>query len=130
MTPVAVNIRVQRYAPFVEVPFGIQGIDMSAATFSMHVRQNLDEATGAALISLSGAAAGTQGVSVSLTVEAGVTTSLITIQIDKATINALPKAGKAGADLTLYYDLKITGGGLPETRWFEGTFTVEAGATQ
>lgn len=96
----------------------------------MQVRQNPDEPSGSALISLSGASAGTQGVSVSVSVDAGVSTSLLTIQIDKATINAVPRAGKVGNDVTLFYDLKITGGGLPETRWFEGTFTVEAGVTQ
>lgn len=130
MTPVNVPLRVSRYAPFVEAPFAIRGLDMSAATFAMHVRQNRDEATGTALITLAGATAGTQGISVSVVTVDAVDTSILTVQIDKATINAIPKAGKAGQDVVLVYDLKITGGGLPETRWFEGSFTIAAGSTQ
>ena len=133
MTPVTVPITVQRWAPYLYAPFAIRGLDMAAATFAMHVRQYRD-AAGSPLISLTGQAAGTEGVSCVYATENAYSTSLITIQINEATIEAVlpfPGSGvKAGASVELVYDLQITGGGLPKTRWFQGAFTIEPGATQ
>jgi len=129
MTPVTLDLVARRWAPFVEVPFGFEAFDFSAATFEMQVR-TLRDLTGDPLIDLTNATAGTEGISCEVTTTDGVDTSFLTVQIDEATLNDLPFAGKRGQNFVGYYDLKITGGGLPKTRWFQGKFTCEAGVTQ
>ena len=138
MTPAALPLTVQRWAPFVEAAFAFEGFDFSAATFEMQVRSYRD-AEGDPLIDLIGATAGTEGISCVVTVDADdVSTSWLTVQIDEVTINAvLPFVvtggvpnRKANTDVSLYYDLKITGGGYPKTRWAQGSFTIEAGVSQ
>ena len=134
MTPGTFNLTVQRWAPYVATPFAFEGFDFSAATFAMQVRAYRD-AEGAALITLAGATAGTEGISCVVTTDADdVDTSWLTVQIDEATIEAVlpwPANGqKSNTDVVLYYDLVITGGGYVKTRWLQGTFTIEAGVTQ
>lgn len=129
MTPVTLDLVAYRWAPFIETPFGFEGFDFSAATIEMQVRLYKD-ADGAPLIDLAEAAPGTEGVSCALVTVDDVTTSLLTVQIDEATVNAMPFGGEPGSDAPLRYDLKITGGGLPKTRWFQGKFTIAAGVTQ
>ena len=132
MTPGTLDLRVQRWAPFIDT-IAFEGFDFTGATFALQVRQYRD-AAGSALISLTGATAGSQGISCVVTTDAGIPTSTLTIQIEEATIEgtlAYPGSGvKAGSDVTVYYDLVITGGGWPKTRWLQGTFTIEAGVTQ
>jgi hypothetical protein len=134
MTPGTWPLTVYRNAPFVETIAEFEAIDFTGATFAMQVRDYRD-AEGAALIDLAGATAGTQGISCAVTTDGdGVPTSFVTVQIDKATIDATrpwPANGqKANTDVKLFYDLKITGGGYPETRWLQGLFTIEAGVTE
>jgi hypothetical protein len=132
MTPGTLNLTVQRNAPYLPDTFDFQGYDFTGATFAMHVR-TLRGLTGTALITLAGATAGTQGLSVTTSVAGGVTTSHVQIQIDEATIDAVLPASsngqKAGTDVVLYYDLIITGGGVGKVRWLEGTFTIHEGVT-
>ena len=134
MTPGTLNLTVQRWAPYVATPFIFEGLDFSAATFAMQVRQYRD-AEGDPLISLVGAAAGSEGISCAVTTDGdGVDWSYLTVQIDEATIEAVlpwPANGqKANTDVSLYYDLVITGGGYPKTRWVQGSFIIQAGVTQ
>lgn len=134
MTPVTLPLRAQRWAVFLETPIAFEGRDYSAATFAWQARQYRD-AEGSPLISLVGAAAGSEGISCVVTTDADdVPTSWLTFQIDEATLEAVlpwPANGqKANTDVVLYHDLVITGGGHPKRRRAAGTFTLEPGATQ
>lgn len=125
--PGTVALRAFRNAPLVQ-EITVSSYDFSAATFAAQVRAYKD-APGSALITLANASAGSQGISCTY---AG-TTSTILLQIDEATIDALlpyPTNGvKQGADVVLYWDFIVTGGGLIKTRLLQGTFTIEPGVT-
>lgn len=128
MTPGTLNLRIQRWAPYVET-IRFVGFDFSAATLAMQFRLYRD-AAGDPLIDLTNAAANAQGLSVTLTTEDGIPVSTVQIRINETTVEGLPFGGKAGADFQTYYDLVVTGGGLPKTRIIQGTATIEAGVTQ
>ena len=51
--------------------------------------------------------------------------SIITPQIDEATLEALTYTG--AADLVLYHDLLVTPSGLPQRAELYGTFTITQG---
>ena len=125
--PGNVPLRAFRNAPFVQ-PITVANYDFSAATFAAQVRAYKD-APGAALITLGNALAGSQGISCSYVAP----TSTIILEIDEATIDALlpyPANGvKQGADVELYWDFIVTGGGLIKSRLLQGTFTIEPGVT-
>jgi hypothetical protein len=125
--PGTAPLRAFRNAPLVQ-EITVSSYNFSAATFAAQVRAYKD-APGSALITLANATAGSQGISCTY---AG-TTSTILLQIDEATIDALlpyPTNGvKQGADVVLYWDFIVTGGGLIKTRLLQGTFTIEPGVT-
>ncbi len=129
ITPGRLDLTVQRWTPFVyQIDF--PGYDFSAATFAMHVRLYRD-APGAPQIALANAAANAEGISCTVTTEAGVPTSHVQIRINETTAEAvLLNAGKPGDDIRLVQDFHVTGGGLQKTRIFEGSLTIRAGATQ
>lgn len=131
MTPGTLNITVLRNVPFLDT-IRFVGLDFTAATFAMQVRLRRG-AAGDPLLSLTGATAGSQGLSNVLTEEDGIDVSTVAIQIDEATIDALLPATSnglpAGSDVVLYYDLVIDGGGVGKQRWVEGTFTIHEGVT-
>lgn len=138
MTPATLDLRAQRWAPYVETPFAFEGLDFSAATFALQVRRYRD-APGDPLISIAGAAVGSEGISCVVTTdEDDVPTSWLTVQIDEATLEAVDPFTvtdgvpnrKAGTDASLFYDLQITGGGYAKRRWVQGAFTIEAGVVQ
>lgn len=131
MTPATLNFDILRNQPFVDT-IRFRGLDFTGATMAMHFRQ-YRAATGDPLIGLANATAGLEGLSVVVTEEDGITISIVTIQIDKTTVNATlpwPANGqKANTDVTTYHDLKITGGGLPEMRWVQGIAPIREGVT-
>ncbi len=131
MTPGTLNLTAYRNVPFLEA-IRFVGLDFTGGTFALQVRL-LPGTAGSALIGLTNQTAGTQGLSVAVTVESSVNVSTLTIQIDESTIDSLLPAStngqKAGTDVLLHYDLIITGGGLGKTRWLEGTFTIAEGVT-
>lgn len=131
MTPGSLDIVVYRNTPFVD-DIRFVGPNFTGGTFALQVRL-LPGTAGSALIGLTNQTAGTQGLSVVVTTEAGVSVSTLKIQIDEATIDTLLPASsngqKAGTDVSLFYDLIITGGGLPKTRWLEGRFIIAEGVT-
>lgn len=129
ITPGRLDLTVQRWTPFVyQIDF--EGLDFTGATMAMQSRLYRD-APGAPLISLGNAASNAEGLSVSVSVVEGVTISTVQIRINETTAEALLlNAGRPGDDVRLVYDLHITGGGLPKTRWIEGALIIRAGATQ
>lgn len=129
ITPGHLDLVVQRWTPFVyQIDF--EGLDFTGAAMAMQARLYRD-APGAPLISLVNAAANAEGLSVTVTNVAGVPTSHVQIRINETTAEGLLlNAGAPGDDVKLVYDLHITGGGLPKTRWIEGSLIIRAGATQ
>ena len=127
--PGRLDLTVQRWTPFVyQIDF--EGLDFTGATMAMQVRLYRD-APGDPLINLTNAASNAEGLSVSVATVSGVTTSTVQIRINETTGESLLlNAGKPGDDITLVYDLHITGGGLPKSRWLEGSLIIRAGATQ
>lgn len=117
----------QKHAPYVE-SVNFKGQDFTGATFLMHFR-NLPGDTGTPIIALSNASAGTQGLSVSVATVSGVPTSTLTIQIDEATLEALPFGAPADDYLKLHYDLHITPSGGVKKVWLRGLFYVDPGVT-
>ena len=105
-----------------------RALDFTGATLLMHIR-NLPGDTGAPLVSLAGATAGTQGLSITTSTVSGATSTFLTIQIDEATLEALPSAAPASLPLALYYDLHITPSGGTKQVWLAGKFTVNPGVT-
>lgn len=129
MTPGTLPIRAQRWTPFIYL-IDFIGYNFVSASFGMHVRLRPD-APGSALITLAGAASPAEGISATVVTTGGVPTSTVEIRIAEATLEGvLLNAGRAGEDVVLAYDLHITGGGLPKTRWVQGSFTIEPGVTQ
>jgi hypothetical protein len=125
ISPGPLPLVAQRHVPFVyeiECEF-----DLTGATLDMHIRL-LPDTPGAALVDLSPAAAGLEGLS--MVHAAGYST--ITIQIDEATMedeDKIPPANEPGEDVVLYYDLHVTPSGGVKAVYFAGTFTVEPGVT-
>lgn len=127
------DIRANRWQPFiytVEFP----GFDFTGATMEMQIRAYPD-AQGDPLVSLENAISSAQGLSVSVVADADdVPTSTVQIRINETTIEGLIAPpigfGECNNNVTLAYDLVITGGGYPKTRWMEGAFVIHAGVTQ
>ena len=124
---------------FKRVPFidsvAILGPNYTGAAFAMHIRNNTGD-TGTPLVPLATAAAGTQGISVTYDAsyiynEAGNTApaSLILIQIDEATLEALTLNNPANEPMVLYYDLHVTPTGQAKRVELLGAFTIYPGVT-
>jgi hypothetical protein len=123
------NIIAERYAPL-EIDLTITGIDLTDAVMHMQVR---DAWNGSAiLVNLTDVPTlGAEGISLASTiVTAGVTSSLIKIVIDAATMLALPVASPVYSDLGAVWDLHITPDGGVRHVYYRGTFTVRGGATR
>lgn len=128
ITPATVNLRAYRWAPYIE-PLVFEGVDFTGATMSMQIRLYRDAPTS--LVSLVPAADGQQGLFLSVGSETGALASTIKVRVNKETLNALLlNAGRPGEDVVLFWDIVISGGGFIESRWLQGTFTIEPGVTQ
>ena len=129
ITPGKLDLVVQRWTPFVFL-IDFEAFDFSAATMIAEVRLRGD-APGSAIISLTNAASNAQGLSVNVETTDDIPTSTVQIRINETTLEAiLLNAGKVGSDVVLAWDIHITGGGLPKTRWLEGSFIIRPGVTQ
>lgn len=129
ITPVTHNLVAYRWQPFIYT-IGIQGYDFTLATFAMDWRVTRDVA-GSPLVALRNAAPEEQGISCTSDTIDDVLWSFVRLHVPKATLNdLLLGASGAGRDVVAYQDLHITGGGLPESRFIQGTVTIQAGSTQ
>lgn len=99
---------------------------LDGATLDMHVRL-LKDNPGSPLINLNPAAAGSQGLSMDYDAETDTTT--VVIQINQATMKALPPANEIGEDLELWWDLHVTPDGGTKAVYLRGKFIVQAGVT-
>lgn len=130
ISPGTLNLTAQRWSPFFH-SIAFVGYDFTAGVFAAHFRL-LRDAAGDPLIALANAAEGSQGMSLIVTTDDDdVPTSVLTLQIDEATLEPLLlNAGKAGEDRSIVWDLHITGVDLPKARWLQGSFIIAAGSTQ
>ena len=130
-------------AAFKRVPWGgasgaadidVAGVDWSAAAFKLDIRVSPGDTT-TPLVSLTNAAAGSQGISA--TYDAGyvmpdselVGATIIRPQIDEATLEALALGARASDPVALSYDLHITPAGGVKTVLCFGAFTIMPGVT-
>jgi hypothetical protein len=130
------NISADKRVPFVDDVVFI-GPSWVGAAFLMHVRNNPGD-TGSPLIALTAATAGTQGISVTFDatydyVLDGVSfsepASILKIQIDEGTIEALTLGTPCDKELTLAYDLHVTPSGGIKARELYGQFIINPGVT-
>lgn len=138
---VTVNLEADKRVPFVDedgATFVFVGENFAGGTYAMHIRNNPGD-TGTPLISLAGATAGTQGISVTYdpayvyvdetgTEQEGAA-SLVLIQIDEATIGPLSLGTPSDKPVTLYYDLHVTPSGGVKRVVAEGQFVINPGVT-
>jgi hypothetical protein len=130
------NIPIDKRTPFID-DFVFVGHNWTGAAFLMHWR-NLAGDTGTPIVTLTNAAAGVQGISAVYNpaysyVLNNVTliepATIVTIQIDEATLEAIPLATPTDKDLILSYDLHVTPtGGLKERELF-GNIILTPGTT-
>lgn len=120
-----------RNAPFV-AEIEVTGHDLTDAAFAMQIR---DERTPTATLraDLATVTTAVEGVRVaSVATVGGVTTSVVAIRIDQATMAAMDVAedrGQPGTDQDIFYDVLLTpDGGDPFVAW-AGSFTIMAQAT-
>ena len=128
ISPGSLDLVAYRWTPYVyQIDF--VGLNFTDATMLSHVRLKRD-APGTPIISLANASPSAEGLSVSVVTTGGVPTSTIQIRINEATLEGiLLNAGVPGDDIVLAWDIHVTGGGYPKTRWLEGRFVIKPGVT-
>lgn len=114
-----------RSNPLVETII-INGIDLTGATFLLEVRDRRDG--GASRAILNTAAAGVEGVSLSVATVEGLPVSTLIVRIVEATMEAMPAAPEPGDDLTIVWGMHITPSGGTKFMAFDGPFTIKASA--
>lgn len=120
-----------RQVPFVH-EWEFVGQDLTGATFKMQVRDS--KAAGAALrADLATVVTAIEGVRLaSVTTVDSVTTSIVQVIIDAATMALMDVAEdtqQPGDDMAIYYDMIITPSGSSAFVAVAGTFTIVAGVT-
>lgn len=131
---VRLDISAFKRVPFIaRVPF--VGVDWSSgATFALQIRA-LPGDTGTALVSLAGASAGSEGVSASYDsayeLPDGTTAAatVLTIQVNEATLEGLSLSARASEPVNLYYDLHVTPSGGTKAVQIFGKFDLYPGVT-
>lgn len=139
---VEVPLSAFKRVPYVEpdgCTWAFVGYNWVGATFLMHIRNRYGD-TGTPIISLAGASAGSEGISVSYDADYSYTdpvsgqtvtapASLVLVQIDEATLEALSLGTPVDAPVELVYDLHVTpSGGVKRVAVF-GTFSILPGST-
>jgi hypothetical protein len=131
------NIVVRsKRVPWVE-DLPVEGPDYSAGTFLMEIRSEPGD-TGAPLVSLGNAAAGSEGISCAYDAaypdpeNAGETlaASVFLFQIDEATMAGLSTGGRTSDPVLAYYDLHVTPSGGVKFVLCYGSFTYYPGVTR
>lgn len=139
---VTINLEADKRVPFIDedgATIVFVGENFAGGTYLMHIRNNPGD-TGSPILSLAGASAGTQGISVTYDdeyvyvdetgVEQTGPASLVLVQIDEATIEGLSLGTPADKPVTLHYDLHITPSGAPKRVVSRGKFIIDPGVTQ
>lgn len=138
---VTIDLTAYKRVPFIDedgATIVFVGEDFAGGAYAMHIRNNPGD-TGAAILSLAGATAGTQGISVTYDAdyvyvdengdEQTGPASLVLIQIDEATLEGLSLGTPSDKPVALYYDLHITPSGAPKRIVSQGKFIINPGVT-
>lgn len=114
------------------------GENFVGGTFLMHIRNNPGD-TGTPILTLSGAAPGSQGISVSYDPayvyvdetgeEVTAPASKVLLRIDEATLEGLTLPTPTDEPANYYYDLHVTPTGGVKRVAAEGAFTIKPGVT-
>lgn len=136
-----IDLTAYKRVPFIDedgATIVFAGENFVGGTYLMHIRANPGD-TGTPILSLSGASAGTQGISVTYDAEylyvdengAEQTgpASLVLIQINETTLEGLSLGTPTDKPVTLYYDLHITPSGAPKRVASQGKFIIKPGVT-
>ena len=128
--PARFALKGDRWTPFVAT-LEFEGVDLTGATFEMHIRL-LPDLGGSPLVDLDTvASASSQGVRlIGVTGAGNEAVSSVGIRINETTMEGLPAASEIGDDLTLHWDMHITPSGGVKQVWAGGEFIVRAGVTQ
>jgi hypothetical protein len=118
-----------RYTPFVRT-LTFTGIDLTGATMAAQVRDRKDGGAVRANLGTTGSATAEGIHLVSAGLVEGVMTSVVTIRMDEATMEAMPYGTEIGDDLDLWWDMHITPSGGDKQKYLHGVFTIRAGVTQ
>ncbi|WP_439538667.1 hypothetical protein [Sphingomonas sp.] len=131
------NFAIDKRAP-TPVEIVIVGPDYSDADFLMEWR-NLPGDTGTAVLSLDTQTAGTEGISAAYDAayefvdadgaEVTAPATIITVQVDEATAEALSLGTPSKSGVQLSYDLHITPDGGTKFVALRGTVTIDPGTT-
>lgn len=137
-----INLEADKRVPFVDedgATWVFFSEDWDDATFAMHIRQNPGD-TGAAVVSLTNATAGTQGISATFDPAFVVTdpetnedvtgpATLILCQINESTLEAISLGTPSDKPVEFHYDLHVTPTGGVKRVVAEGKFTIKPGVT-
>lgn len=138
---VALDLTADKRVPFIDedgATIVFVGENFAGGAYAMHIRNHPGD-TGAAIVSLAGATAGTQGISVTYDpdydyvdekgAEQNGPASLVLIQIDESTIEALSLGTPSDEPVSLHYDLHVTPSGAPKRVVAAGKFIIKPGVT-
>ena len=138
---VTIDLNADKRVPFIDedgATIVFVGENFAGGTYAMHIRANPGD-IGTPVLSLAGASAGTQGISVTYDLEyiyvdeKGVEqegpASLVLIQIDETTLEGLSLGTPTDKPVTLHYDLHITPSGAPKRVVAQGRFIINPGVT-
>lgn len=138
---VTIDLKADKRVPFIDedgATIVFTAENWTDAAFAMHIRANPGD-SGTPVVSLAGATAGTQGISVTYDADysyiddSGETftlpASLVLIQIDEATLEALSLGTPSDKPVTLYYDLHVTPSGGAKRVVSHGKFIIKPGVT-
>lgn len=119
-----------RWTPFVRT-FTFEGIDLTSAVMAAQIRLEPDT-PGSPIVSLATVGTvNTQGLRlVSAGLISDVMTSIVYMQINETTMEAMPEGNEPGDDVELAWDMHITPSGGVKEKYLYGPFKVRAGVTQ
>lgn len=127
--PGTLDLTALRHVPFI-VQIEFRGYILNGASYDFAVKLRRG-APDPAIVSLNAVLPGAEGVSSVLINDAGTWVTVVTIQIDEDTLDAIlpPETSgrKADTDLDLHYDLIITDEVVGRHRWLEGKFIIREG---
>lgn len=127
ITPASWPLVAPRHAQFIRQLI-IPG-DYTGASLRMMVRVKLEE-PGDPVLDLQDAAAGTEGLSLTVDTSGAIPKTTITIRADKATMEALPAETNAGDDKEMVWDIWVTPVVGDRFIPFRGPFIVKAGVVR
>lgn len=125
--PTNLPLAGDRYCALI-AEIAVSGVDLTGAAFAAQVRDSWNGGTlRADLATVTDPA--DEGVALVSVIETdGVTTSLLSLRIAEATMEAMPSF--SDEDIEIVWDLQVTPSGGDAQVYVRGPFTIRAGSTQ